>query len=61
LPDERHQLEDLVRGRDADGIGEADALRMEPIDGAVDAQQVVGVGAEGVLAAEADFQPLTPG
>ena len=55
---ERDQLEDLVRGGDADGVGQPHPLWVQPVDRAVDAQQVVRVRAEGVLAAETHLQAL---
>ena len=55
-PHQRDQLVHLARRGDADGVGDAHALGAGLVDGAVDADEVVGVGAEGVLAAEAGLE-----
>src|SRR5487761_1662881 len=54
-PHRAHQLLDVPGGGDADGVSDADAVRSTRVHRAVHRQQLLAIGAEGVLAAEADL------
>ena len=60
LAEQRHQFADLPGSRDADGIRDADAVDAERVHGAVDRQQIVRVGAEGILARKAHDEAVRP-
>lgn len=55
--DHGDQLVDLRRRRHPDGVGQADPVDAGAVDRALDAQQILGIGAEGVLRADLASRP----
>jgi ABC-type transport system substrate-binding protein len=56
----RDQVVDLRRRCHPDGVGKTDPIDTGAIDRPIDAEQVVGVGAKGVLGAEPRLAPGSP-